>query len=98
MENFIDYLYAYNECVGIAFQSLLIVLAIALVVGIIVFIAFAVAWVSSVTETVNFIDEHFYSIRYLIKNYDKYFRDTANNTAIINELKCQKSTKDSGRK
>ena len=98
MQKFIDYLYAYSEVIGIAFESILVFLAVALVVGFIALICLIVAWVTSVNETINFIDDNFYSIGYVLRNFDKFAKDTANNTVICNELKCQKSAKDSSRK
>lgn len=98
MQNFIDYLYAYSEGVGIAFESILVLLAVVLVFGFIVLIYLTASWVISVNETINFIDDNFYSIHYIIKNFDKVKQDTANNSVICNELKCQKSAKDSSRK
>lgn len=98
MQNFIDYLYAYNEWVALAFVCILIVLAVALVVGLIALIVLICSWVSSVNYTVSLIDDNFFQLKYVLKNFDKFAQDTANNTVICNELKNQKSTKDSGRK
>lgn len=98
MQNFIDYLYAYNECIGFAFETFLVVLAVLLVVGLIALIAFICIWVSSVNETINFIDNNYKSIKFIISNFDKFAHDTAYNTVICNELKNQKSAKYSSRK
>lgn len=98
MQKFIDYLYAYSEIIGVAFETILLILAVALVVGFIALICLIVFWVTSVNDTINYIDDNLYSIRYVLKNFDKFANDTANNTVICNELKCQKSAKDSSRK
>ena len=98
MQKFIDYLYAYNELIGLSFECFLIILAVLLVVGFLVLIYLIVSWVLSVNETINFIDDNYYSIRYVLKNFDNVKQDTANNSVIFNELKCQKSAKDSSRK
>ena len=40
----------------------------------------------------------FSALRYIQDNFDKFAKDTANNSVICNGLKYQKSTDDSGRK
>lgn len=85
---------------GIGYYIAYVVIGIAILLAIVVFlfIGFCVfsLLVSKALEFNESLD--FSALRYIQDNFDKFAKDTANNSVICNKLKCQKSAKDSSRK
>lgn len=99
MIDFLVYINDYSPCICILFVVVIVVVSVLLLFGIVNCIINLVCWVFRVNDFLDYFSElDKLQLRYVLKNFDKVLLDTSNNTKILENLKCQKSAKDSSRK